>query len=282
MAAGPKRATLVPALSFNSGHARPTALASALVATAVGAAVLTAGGQDASTGVLPPTPVYASHDERAAHEAAHSEQRMEAQAKAAVVQARVQSERAASRSRQRAALAKRAEAKAAAERRARAAVAAKAARAAKAAEASRAAAAARAAEAARARQEGRWVLPVRGAVFTSGFGYRWGRMHQGDDFSAPVGTPLSAMANGVVIAASVEGAYGNKVDIRYADGTVSVYAHMDAIYVVVGQRVAAGERVGTTGNSGRSTGPHLHLEIHPNGGAAVDPSVWLRAKGLQP
>nr|WP_277352192.1 M23 family metallopeptidase [Knoellia sp. DB2414S] len=106
-------------------------------------------------------------------------------------------------------------------------------------------------------------------------------MHQGDDYAAPVGTRLSAMSGGVVMSAGPAGAYGNKVEIRYGDGTVSVYAHMDSVAVGVGDHVSAGQLVGRTGNTGRSTGPHLHLEIHPGGGPAVDPSAWLSAKGIQ-
>lgn len=127
-----------------------------------------------------------------------------------------------------------------------------------------------------------WTSPITGGVFTSGFGFRWGRMHQGDDLAAPVGTPLLALSEGVVISAGYEGGYGNKVEIRYWDGTVSVYAHMDRIDVAVGEQVGSGARVGASGNTGHSTGPHLHLEIHPNGGGPVDPSGWLSARGVQP
>ncbi len=137
-----------------------------------------------------------------------------------------------------------------------------------------------AAEAARKATE-KWVMPIAGATFTSGFGWRWGRMHQGDDFATPVGTPLAAMSTGTVTFAGPESGYGNKVEIEYWDGTVSYYAHMNSISVTVGQQVAPGDVVGTSGNTGHSTGPHLHLEIHPHGGGAVDPAPWLRDHGLQ-
>ena len=91
----------------------------------------------------------------------------------------------------------------------------------------------------------------------------------------------SCKTTGTVIFAGVEGGYGNKVEIEYWDGTVSVYGHMSQIDVVVGQQLAAGDLVGLSGNTGHSTGPHLHLEIHPNGGAAIDPAPWLHAHGLQ-
>jgi murein DD-endopeptidase MepM/ murein hydrolase activator NlpD len=143
-----------------------------------------------------------------------------------------------------------------------------------------AAAALKKAEAIREAREG-WVLPIKGAVFTSGYGWRWGRMHQGNDFATPVGTPLVSMSTGTVIFAGFQGGYGNKVEIEYWDGTVSVYGHLNSISAAVGQRVAPGEVIGHSGNTGQSTGPHLHLEIHPQGGPAIDPEPWLRTKGLQ-
>ncbi len=127
----------------------------------------------------------------------------------------------------------------------------------------------------------KWLLPIKGATFTSGFGWRWGRMHEGNDFATPVGTRIGSMSTGTVIFAGVEGGYGNKVEIEYWDGTVSVYGHMSQIDAVVGQELAPGDLVGLSGNTGHSTGPHLHLEIHPDGGAAIDPAPWLHNHGLQ-
>ena len=127
----------------------------------------------------------------------------------------------------------------------------------------------------------KWVMPINGAVFTSGYGWRWGRLHAGDDFGTPVGTPLKAMSTGTVIFAGWEGGYGNKIEIEYWDGTVSVFGHLSQIETSVGAKVAPGELVGLSGNTGHSTGPHLHLEIHPDGGAAIDPAPWLHDHGLQ-
>jgi murein DD-endopeptidase MepM/ murein hydrolase activator NlpD len=126
-----------------------------------------------------------------------------------------------------------------------------------------------------------WLMPIKGATFTSGFGWRWGRMHEGNDFGTPVGTRLGSMSTGTVIFAGYQGGYGNKVEIEYWDGTVSVYGHMSQIGVVVGQHLAPGDLVGLSGNTGHSTGPHLHLEIHPGGGSAIDPAPWLHDHGLQ-
>ena len=128
--------------------------------------------------------------------------------------------------------------------------------------------------------EGGWVLPLANPVFTSGFGPRWGRMHEGDDFGVPVGTPLRAMSNGTVVFAGQMSGYGTMVDIKYTDGTISRFGHMSTISVTVGQQVTVGQTVGLSGNTGRSTGPHLHLEIRPDGGAPVSPRAWLAAKGL--
>jgi murein DD-endopeptidase MepM/ murein hydrolase activator NlpD len=120
-----------------------------------------------------------------------------------------------------------------------------------------------------------WQLPIKNFVRTSGFGWRWGRLHAGEDFAAPVGTNLVSMSTGTVTFAGQESGYGNLVKIRYWDGTVSYYGHMSRILVTEGEGVEPGEVVGRSGNTGHSTGPHLHLEIHPDGGAAVNPLPWL-------
>jgi murein DD-endopeptidase MepM/ murein hydrolase activator NlpD len=128
----------------------------------------------------------------------------------------------------------------------------------------------------------RWVLPVRTYVKTSGFGMRWGKLHAGEDFAAPIGTPVHAISSGVVVFAGVQQGYGNKIEIRHWDGTCSWYGHLSKIDVKVGQKVDPGELIGLVGNTGHSTGPHLHLEIHPHGDGPVDPLPWLRAHGLTP
>jgi len=135
--------------------------------------------------------------------------------------------------------------------------------------------AARAQKAERVAQAHSWQLPLLNAPLTSGFGSRWGRLHAGQDFGVPVGTNLVSMSTGTVIFAGEESGYGIVVKIGYWDGTVSYFAHMSSISVTAGERLMPGEVVGRTGNSGHSTGPHLHLEMHPAGGAAVDPAIWL-------
>jgi murein DD-endopeptidase MepM/ murein hydrolase activator NlpD len=254
----------------------------AVLATATTAPLLAAATSAERTSDVVLAPLSSTAAAKAAQEREHHEARQQEELKAALARARAQQ---VTRDRQRRALAQKnaADAKRAQAQRRQAEAKAEAKAKAKAkAEATQARIEALAAQAKAKRQAAQgWVSPIKGAVFTSGFGYRWGRMHQGDDFAAPVGTPLVAMSAGVVVSAGMDGAYGNKIEIRYTDGTVSVYAHMDSITASVGQRVSSGELIGRTGNTGRSTGPHLHLEIHPGGGAPVDPSAWLSAKGVQ-
>jgi len=117
---------------------------------------------------------------------------------------------------------------------------------------------------------------VSGFRFTSGFGPRWGRMHNGTDFAAPIGTPIVAPADGVVTFAGWSSGYGRLVKIQHAFGIETRYAHQSRIRVNVGQRVSRGDRIGDIGNSGRSTGPHLHYEIRV-GGRPVNPMIYIRA-----
>jgi len=120
-----------------------------------------------------------------------------------------------------------------------------------------------------------FIWPADG-VFTSGYGWRWGRIHQGIDIAAPIGTPILAAASGVVEYSQWhDGGYGNMIDIRHADGTITRYAHMNALYVKEGQTVSQGQTIGEMGSTGFSTGPHLHFEIRPNGGSAIDPMTFL-------
>ncbi len=122
-----------------------------------------------------------------------------------------------------------------------------------------------------------FALPVKAAFrFTSGFGQRWGRLHAGTDFAAPIGTPIYATADGVVIDAGWSSGYGRLIKIQHEFGIETRYAHLNAIGVQVGQRVSRGERIGDMGNSGRSTGSHLHYEVRV-GGNPVNPMIYIRA-----
>jgi septal ring factor EnvC (AmiA/AmiB activator) len=141
-----------------------------------------------------------------------------------------------------------------------------------------AAAAAAAAEAARPRA----VLPVPGARLSSGYGSRWGTLHAGVDFAAPIGTPEHAVMDGVVVRAGAASGFGLAVYIQHGNGDVTVYGHMQEVLVEEGQAVQAGDAVALLGNTGQSTGPHLHFEVHLGGidGQRVDPLPWLRERGV--
>jgi murein DD-endopeptidase MepM/ murein hydrolase activator NlpD len=128
-----------------------------------------------------------------------------------------------------------------------------------------------------AAQKAPFVMPVRENFrFTSGFGMRWGRMHEGTDFAGPIGTPIYSTADGVVTFAGWSSGYGRLIKIQHEFGIETRYAHLNAIRVQVGQRVSQGERIGDMGNSGRSTGPHLHYEIRV-GGSPLNPMTYIRA-----
>jgi len=117
------------------------------------------------------------------------------------------------------------------------------------------------------------IWPVDGPV-VSGFGMRWGRMHEGIDIAATIGTPIHAAASGTVIHAGWLGGYGNLVVVDHGDGLATAYAHASAILVAVGQQVSQGDTLSLVGSTGNSTGPHLHFEVRVNG-SAVDPLLYL-------
>ena len=120
-----------------------------------------------------------------------------------------------------------------------------------------------------------WVWPTKG-IFTSGFGWRWGRMHRGIDIANNIGTPIVAAKSGQVLSAGWHGGgYGYLVEIRHADGTLTRYGHNSRILVRSGQFVPQGKVISLMGSTGRSTGPHLHFEIIPAGRGAVNPLGML-------
>ena len=106
-----------------------------------------------------------------------------------------------------------------------------------------------------------FTKPAEGA-FTSGFGMRWGSMHNGVDIANTPGTPIRAVAAGTVI------------------GSISVYGHMQSLYVAVGEVVQPGQLIAGMGSEGFSTGSHLHFEIWPDGATPSDPAPWLAARGI--
>ncbi len=157
--------------------------------------------------------------------------------------------------------------------------AAEAAAAAAAAQAQREAAAA---EASRSAQ--RWTRPLPGGYRVSaGFGRSGGQWssgkHTGQDLTAPRGSTVTAVAAGQVVFAGGKGRYGNRVEIRHADGSVTSYSHLSSIKVKAGS-VTAGQPIGTVGQTGNSSGPHLHFEAEVGGGL-VDPRDFLAKRGVR-
>ncbi len=117
--------------------------------------------------------------------------------------------------------------------------------------------------------------PAEGKL-TSKFGRRWGKMHKGIDIAGPIGTPIHAAADGIVIKAGwSSGGYGNLVEIRHADGTTTRYGHNSRLSVATGQTIRQGQQVAEMGSTGHSTGSHLHFEIRPGGTDAVNPIAHL-------
>jgi murein DD-endopeptidase MepM/ murein hydrolase activator NlpD len=120
---------------------------------------------------------------------------------------------------------------------------------------------------------GTFIWPANGSV-SSGFGMRWGRLHAGIDIPLPVGTGLRAAAGGRVVIAGWTGGYGNYTCIQHSGGLSTCYGHQSSIGVSVGQSVSQGQVIGASGNTGNSTGPHVHFEVRVNG-SPVDPLGYL-------
>ncbi len=135
-----------------------------------------------------------------------------------------------------------------------------------------------------------WVDPVKKYELSASFaqnGGMWAHKHSGQDFAVPIGTNVVAAHGGTVVKAGGNGAgdgpaYGNAIVIKHGNGTYSQYAHLSKINVKIGQVVKTGQSIAKSGNTGNSSGPHLHFEIRttPNYGSAVDPVAFLRGKGV--
>ena len=113
---------------------------------------------------------------------------------------------------------------------------------------------------------------------TSGFKWRWGRMHEGIDLAGPYGSPVRAVTAGTVIEAGEESGYGYIVKIQHDNGVVTYYAHLSRI-LVEGGHVDAGQIIAKEGDTGHSTGPHLHFEVRIDGNP-IDPVPWLASHGI--
>lgn len=120
-------------------------------------------------------------------------------------------------------------------------------------------------------------MPVLTAFrYSSNFGPRDGKLHKGVDMAGPTGSPIYATGDGVVIFSGWQTGYGKVVKIQHDFGFTTVYAHQNKLRVTKGQRVSRGERIGDMGNTGRSSGPHLHYEVVKNG-TAVNPMNYIKA-----
>ncbi|MCX4963926.1 M23 family metallopeptidase [Streptomyces sp. NBC_00654] len=171
-----------------------------------------------------------------------------------------------------------------AEAQSKAATAAKQAAAKKAADAKKTAAAKKASAKKKAAS---WKAPVDHYELSASYGTggaRWAAKHSGQDFAVPIGTKVNAAHAGTVVKAGPNGggdgpAYGNAVVIKHANGKYSQYAHLSKINVHIGQHVNTGQKIALSGNTGNSSGPHLHFEIRttPNYGSALNPVSFLRS-----
>ncbi|RZB17929.1 M23 family metallopeptidase [Streptomyces sp. F001] len=141
-----------------------------------------------------------------------------------------------------------------------------------------------------AKKAASWTSPVKRYQLSASYaqaGGMWQSTHSGQDFAVPTGTKVVAAHGGTVVKAGGNGAgdgpaYGNAVVIKHGNGTFSQYAHLSRVDVRVGQVVATGQRIALSGNTGNSSGPHLHFEIRttPNYGTAINPVAFLRTKGV--
>lgn len=120
-----------------------------------------------------------------------------------------------------------------------------------------------------------YIKPITGGTLTSTFKWRWGRMHKGIDWAVPKGTAVRASCGGTVVSAGWSGGYGNCITIRHPDGKQTRYGHLSKILVSAGQKVDQGQKIALSGNTGRSTGPHVHFEILVNG-TQVNPLKYLQ------
>ncbi|MFF8844731.1 M23 family metallopeptidase [Streptomyces sp. NPDC015127] len=141
-----------------------------------------------------------------------------------------------------------------------------------------------------AKKPAAWVKPVNKYTLTASFaqgGAMWSAKHSGQDFAVPIGTPVKAAGAGTVVKAGPNGggdgpAYGNAIVVKHANGKYSQYAHLSKINVSIGSTVKAGQTIAKSGNTGNSSGPHLHFEIRttPNYGSALNPVSFLRTVGV--
>lgn len=132
----------------------------------------------------------------------------------------------------------------------------------------------------------KWVKPVENYVLSAGFassGSRWSRGHTGQDFAVDTGTPVRAVGGGTVVTTGCGDGFGNQIVLHHHDGSYTQYAHLSQLQVKKGEKVGAGQRIGLSGSTGNSTGPHLHFEARVTAqmGSGVNPLPWLRERGVR-
>lgn len=132
----------------------------------------------------------------------------------------------------------------------------------------------------------KWVTPVEDYVLSAGFassGSRWARGHTGQDFAVDTGTPVRAVGAGTVASTGCGDGFGNQIVLRHPDGSYTQYAHLSQLQVRRGEKVGPGQRIGLSGSTGNSTGPHLHFEARVTAqlGSGVNPLPWLRERGVR-
>jgi murein DD-endopeptidase MepM/ murein hydrolase activator NlpD len=136
-------------------------------------------------------------------------------------------------------------------------------------------------------KENRWILPVSGYHITNTFGMvrsYYSSFHTGLDFACPSGTPIHAIADGVISDLRYDGSYGNLTVMTLDDGTEIWYGHQTAYVsgLSVGEEVNQGDIIGYVGSTGNSTGPHVHIEVRPGAGDPVDPYPAFVVHGVTP
>lgn len=133
------------------------------------------------------------------------------------------------------------------------------------------------------RERERWVAPLSSYRISATFGSTgrlWSNTHTGVDLSASYGAEVRSLSTGEIIWTGYDGPYGNKIVVRHWDGTETWYCHLSRIIQGTGSTVAPGEVIGAVGSTGNSTGPHLHLEVHPASSGPVNPQSWLAERGV--
>ncbi|TVL92618.1 hypothetical protein CD790_11585 [Streptomyces sp. SAJ15] len=131
-----------------------------------------------------------------------------------------------------------------------------------------------------------WTRPVERYELSAGFGSagaHWANRHTGQDFAVPVGTPVRTVGAGEVVSMRCGGAFGMSLLVRHPDGYYTLYAHLAAVLAVPGEPVRTGQWIALSGDTGNSTGPHLHFEVRrtPELSSAIDPVAWLRKRGVR-